>query len=250
MNQTSILNSNYKTADEGWIYCICNFRDREQVKIGMTLNMERRLDEANNSFVSEGFYIVIAKFVTSPYRKEQVIHQIFHEHRVNPKREFFSVLQRGVFKKILQVFDLLDGRVHPLSKKSLTYRNYSLNSSNNETNSVVPDEPVGDTTTTTSSPVVTKFAEELKIHNTQRFKDVFLREFKLTNSDNDKTRLDTIEQIMKLNDVHGDVVVHMQGLQKFPVLTKNGHVYTGVVRKTRLTSVSFADFEYDPYDGL
>ena len=239
MNQTNVNNTNYKTADEGWIYCICNFRDREQVKIGMTLNMERRLEEANNSFVSEGFYIVIAKFVKEPYRKEQVIHQIFAEHRVNPKREFFSVLQRGVFKKIMQVFDLLDGRVHPLSKRSLTYRNYS-------TESVLVQ-----TTTTNDVPVnnnpVSKFSDEFKLFNTQRFKDVFQREFQLTNSGNDKTRLDIIEQIMKINDVHGDVVVHMQGLQKFPVLTKNGHVYTGVVKKTR---VSFSDFEYDPYDGL
>ena len=234
-------NLNYKTAEEGWIYCICNFRDREQVKIGMTLNMERRLDEANNSFVSEGFYIVIAKFVKDPYRKEQVIHQIFAEQRVNPKREFFNVLQRGVFEKILQVFELIDGRVHPLSKRSLTYRKYNSNT----------DSLVVQTTTTNEVPVpvtpVSKFSDEFKLFNTQRFKDVFQREFQLTNSDNDKTRLDNIEQIMKLNDVHGDVVVHMQGLQKFPVLTKNGHVYTGVIKKTR---VSFSDFEYDPYDGL
>lgn len=234
MNQSNV-NLNYKTADEGWIYCICNFRDREQVKIGMTLNMERRLDEANNSFVSEGFYIVIAKFVKEPYRKEQVIHQIFAEQRVNPKREFFNVLQRGVFKKIMQVFDLLDGRVHPLSKRSLTYRNYSTGSLLVQTIS----------TTTNEVPVnnpVSKFSDEFKLFNTQRFKDVFQREFQLTNSDNDKTRLDTIDQIMKINDVHGDVVVHMQGLQKFPVLTKNGHVYTGVIKKSHVT---FSDFEYD-----
>lgn len=236
------LHLNYKTAEEGWVYCICNFRDREQVKIGMTLNMERRLDEANNSFVSEGFYIIIAKFVKDPYKKEQVIHQIFAEQRVNPKREFFNVLQRGVFEKILQVFELIDGRVHPLSKRSLTYRKYST------------DSLLVQTTTTNEVPVpinnnnpVSKFSDEFKLFNTQRFKDVFQREFQLTNSDNDKTRLDNIEQIMKLNDVHGDVVVHMQGLQKFPVLTKNGHVYTGVVKKTRVT---FSDFEYDPYDGL
>ncbi len=185
-----------------------------------------------------------------PYRKEQLIHQIFHEHRVNPKREFFSVLQRGVFKKILHVFDLLDGRVHPLSKKSLTYRNYNFSPVDESvidqpSVSVIEDPSTTTNTERTNSPVVTKFADDFKIHNTHRFKEVFLREFKLTNSDYDKTRLDTIEQIMKLNDVHGDVVVHMQGLQKFPVLTKNGHVYTGVVKKTRLTSVSFADFEYD-----
>lgn len=238
-------NVNYKTAEEGWIYCICNFRDREQVKIGMTLNMERRLDEANNSFVSEGFYIVIAKFVKEPYRKEQVIHQIFHEHRVNPKREFFNVLQRGVFKKILQVFELLDGRVHPLSKRSLTYRNYSSTSTIVNYNYVTHDHESStheEDESVTNSPIVTKFSDDLKIYNTQRFKDVFLREFKLTNSDNDKTRLDTIDQIMKINDVHGDIVVHMQGLQKFPVLTKNGHVYTGVIKKSHVT---FSDFEYD-----
>lgn len=114
----------YKTAEEGWVYCIANPRDPEQVKIGMTskTTMEQRLKEASRTFVSEGFYIVIAMFVKKPYEREQRLHRILRDARVNPLREFFDVAACGGVERILDLFLLMEGTVHPASRKSLRFR--------------------------------------------------------------------------------------------------------------------------------
>ncbi len=245
---------NYKTAQEGWIYCICNYSDRTIVKLGMTLNMERRMKEANNSFTVHGFYIVIAKFVQKPFEKEQIIHKIFDQYRVVHNREFFDVTKAGVFENILHIFNLVDGRVHPLSKRSLSYRKYNYVSpvvTNEEP--IVSSKPIRPTLPVDMSSVESvnefnkksiQFAEEFKQYNTQRFHEVFQREFKLTNSDNDILHMNTLENVMEQNDVHArdNIIVLMQHYNKFPTHTKNGVVYRGVVRKSH---VIFKDFEYD-----
>jgi hypothetical protein len=255
MNNSS---TDYKHANEGWIYCLCNYRDRTAVKIGMTLDIERRMKEANNSFTIEGFYIVIAKFVQKPFQKEQIIHKIFAEYRVSSNREFFWVLKAGVFENILRVFDLVDGRTHPLSKRSLTYRKYNYVQPivvNDEP--IVSSNPIRPTLPVDMSSVESvnefnkksiQFAEEFKQYNTQRFHEVFQREFKLTNCDNDILHMNTLSDVMEQNDVHArdNIIVLMQHYNKFPTHTKNGVVYRGVVRKSH---VIFKDFEYDSSDA-
>ncbi len=112
----------YKTAAEGWIYCIVNFRDRDMVKIGMTSrSMESRMKDANGSFTTDGFYIVVAKHVRKPYEREQAIHKILGQYRVTTNREFFDVRVPGVFDNVLRIFELMDGDVHPESKFRLDY---------------------------------------------------------------------------------------------------------------------------------
>ena len=77
----------YKSAVQGWIYCLMNYRDRTNVKIGMTLDIEDRLRAANGSFQIDGFFIVIAKWVNNPYEREQTIHRILKKKRLN----FFNI---------------------------------------------------------------------------------------------------------------------------------------------------------------
>ncbi len=113
----------YKSAVQGWIYCLMNYRDRTNVKIGMTLDIEDRLRAANGSFHIDGFYIVIAKWVNNPYEREQTIHRLLKNKRVNPKREFFDVTDPDSLKDILDIFSLIDGHEHPKSRKNFNYRN-------------------------------------------------------------------------------------------------------------------------------
>lgn len=249
MNNSSI---DYKHAEEGWIYCLCNYRDRTVVKIGMTMDIERRMKEANNSFTVEGFYIIIAKYCTRPYEKEKIIHKIFDEYRVVHNREFFDVTRPNVFENILRVFDLVDGKVHPLSKRSLTYRKYNYVQPTVIDEPIVSSKPIHPSLPTTNSVESVnefnkksiEFAQQFKQYNTQRFHEVFQREFKLTNCDNDILHMNTLSDVMEQNDVHArdNIIVLMQHYNKFPTHTKNGVVYRGVVRKSH---VIFKDFEYD-----
>ncbi len=77
------------------------------LKIGYTERpMDERLQEANAStWVPQPFSIEFAKHVNEPNAKEQVVHRILKEKRVNPKREFFRVTAEEV--KLL--FELMDG---------------------------------------------------------------------------------------------------------------------------------------------
>ena len=152
----------------------------------------------------------------------------------------------------ISLFDLIDGKVYPLSKRSLTYRKYNYIPpvvTNDEPTSIKPIRPKLATTNSVQeanefNKKSIQFAEEFKIYNTTRFHEVFQREFKLTNCDNDILHMNTLENVMEQNDVHvhDNIIVLMQHYNKFPIHTKNGPVYRGVIKKSH---VVFKDFEYD-----
>ena len=77
------------------------------LKIGYTERpMEERLQEANGStWVPTEFSIVFARHVNEPNAKEQIVHRILKEKRVNPKREFFRVTA----EQVRPLFELMDG---------------------------------------------------------------------------------------------------------------------------------------------
>lgn len=77
------------------------------VKIGYTeRTVDERLQEANlSTWVPHAFLLEFAKFVKEPNAKEQVIHRILTDDRVNPKREFF----RTSVDSVRLLFDLMDG---------------------------------------------------------------------------------------------------------------------------------------------
>lgn len=92
----------------GYIYCMSNPAMPGMLKIGYTeRSPKERLEEANlaSTWIPLDFSIEFAKQVKDPNKKEQTIHAILAEKRVNPKREFFRVTREEV--KLL--FELADG---------------------------------------------------------------------------------------------------------------------------------------------
>jgi hypothetical protein len=138
-----MLNSiNSRNADFGWVYCLINPADTTKVKIGFTsIRLEDRLRQANNTFTADDYFIGIAKYVRKPYEREQAIHKILEKSRYRSDREFFTVNGESDFKRVLQIFSLMDGDEHPDSKKRLYYRNpYKLCEKEIETENEIETE--------------------------------------------------------------------------------------------------------------
>jgi len=91
----------------GFVYCMSNPLMPGLLKIGYTERpMEIRLEEANAStWIPADFSIEFARYVRDANHKEQTIHRILKDKRVNPKREFFRASPEDV--KLL--FELMDG---------------------------------------------------------------------------------------------------------------------------------------------
>lgn len=92
----------------GYVYCMSNPAMPGMVKIGYTERpMEDRIQEANIActWIPLPFTVEFARRVKDPNHKEQIVHRILKEKRVNPKREFFRVTAEEV--KLL--FELMDG---------------------------------------------------------------------------------------------------------------------------------------------
>ncbi len=91
----------------GYVYCMSNPEMSGLLKIGYTERpMDERVQEANAStWVPQPFSIEFAKHVNEPNAKEQTIHRILKEKRVNPKREFFRVST----EEVRLLFELMDG---------------------------------------------------------------------------------------------------------------------------------------------
>jgi hypothetical protein len=97
---------------DGYIYCLSNKSMPGILKIGETRRpIEERLSEANrrDTFKPPTEYVIeFAKKVHNSVEKENKIHEILKEARVNPKREFFHVKTDEVKK----LFDLVDGEYY------------------------------------------------------------------------------------------------------------------------------------------
>jgi hypothetical protein len=140
-----LSNNNYKNAEIGWVYCIVNYRDRDYVKIGMTTKaLECRLREANGTFTTEGFYVVIAKYVRRPYDREQLIHQLLADRRVMTNREFFDVRAPGTLRRVLMLFDLMEGDVYRDSRRTLHYGMTTTTTTPSTTTTSLEERNVGD----------------------------------------------------------------------------------------------------------
>ena len=89
----------------GFVYVLTNpylvggtFKDEPLVKIGMTTrDFDVRIKELNASTSVPGPFVVeyVAR-VDNPEYVERQLHKIFFRHRVNDKREFFTVLPEEV----------------------------------------------------------------------------------------------------------------------------------------------------------
>lgn len=211
------MENDYKSAREGWVYCIVNYRDRERVKIGMTTRpMELRMKEANGTFTVDGFYIAIAKFVRNPYQKEQAIHNILSEHRVSARREFFDVQRPGVFPKILQLFELMDGDTHADSKMRLDYEIRRAR---------VSDFDSGDSENSENGRV------RKRAKTFESFRDAFRSMYESA----PETCFVPVQDVVRAMEERGfsDVTVDMQSIHMFPYENaRRQMVYRGIRRIT------------------
>lgn len=80
-----------KENETGYVYLIHNPRQPNDYKIGMTNDLEERLRTFNSETSCAVPFIVIAYIKTAKYKKvERVLHKIYADARINPKREFFE----------------------------------------------------------------------------------------------------------------------------------------------------------------
>ena len=75
----------------GIVYCLENPAMPDLVKIGTTQDIEQRLRTLDNTSVPLPFVCVAAIEVDDATRTEQLLHEVFSDHRVRSNREFFEV---------------------------------------------------------------------------------------------------------------------------------------------------------------
>ena len=105
---------NYKTAEDGYLYCLSNESHPHLVKIGMTAHNKtphQRAKELSGTSVPTPFRVEFAKRVRHPYRLEQELHRLLQARgmRVNHRKEHFRMTPY----EALQYFHLLDGEWSP-----------------------------------------------------------------------------------------------------------------------------------------
>ena len=75
----------------GIVYCLTNPAMPDLVKIGRTTNIEQRLRSLDTTSVPVPFECVVAMEVDDDAETEQLLHDVFSDHRVRSNREFFEV---------------------------------------------------------------------------------------------------------------------------------------------------------------
>ena len=75
----------------GIVYCLTNPAMPDLVKIGRTTNIEHRLRSLDTTSVPVPFECFAAMEVDDAAGAEQLLHELFSDHRVRSNREFFEV---------------------------------------------------------------------------------------------------------------------------------------------------------------
>ncbi len=75
----------------GIVYCLENPAMPDLVKIGTTQNIEQRLRSLDTTSVPLPFVCFVAVEVEDANETEQLLHDVFSDHRVRSNREFFEV---------------------------------------------------------------------------------------------------------------------------------------------------------------
>ena len=90
----------------GWIYWLRNPAFSQMGKLGLTEgNLEVRVKALYTTGVPKPFDIVFARQVTNPYEKEQLMHALLSDKRVNRSREFFEETD----ERVKMLFSLCEG---------------------------------------------------------------------------------------------------------------------------------------------
>ncbi|MYD66455.1 MAG: GIY-YIG nuclease family protein [Chloroflexi bacterium] len=75
----------------GIVYCLENPAMPDLVKIGITQDIEQRIRSLDNTSVPLPFVCFVAVEVDDANETEQLLHDVFSDHRVRSNREFFEV---------------------------------------------------------------------------------------------------------------------------------------------------------------
>jgi hypothetical protein len=94
-----------KVGNKGIIYIISNPAIPGLVKIGKTVNLEKRMKQHFNSSVPLPFRCVYAKKVKNYSEVERKLHKGLKSHRENPNREFFRISE----EEVINFLELVDG---------------------------------------------------------------------------------------------------------------------------------------------
>ncbi len=192
----------YHTASYGWIYCIVHPREPQHIKIGMTTrSVESRLRTAN-TFSTQPFQIVQAKYVEKPFRVEQLFHEIFEPYRIATNREFFNA---DCLPNVMAAFELISGVVHPDSK------HFSVR---------------------------TDFTVRFHESGAESFEHLFFEHFQETGKTSDRVRLHTIRDTLVANGLSDDVDV-VEELMRLSIFPERDF-YVGITSKVLQSIESFA----------
>lgn len=115
MKNTLKTESNNKTTNDGGIvYILTNEAMPGYVKIGKTTTSveQRTLELSRSSAVPIPFECYYAARVADVGKVEQAFHIAFGDHRINPKREFFSIAPEKVVEilRLLQIEEVTPSR--------------------------------------------------------------------------------------------------------------------------------------------
>lgn len=191
----------YHSVSYGWIYCIVHPREPQHIKIGMTSrSVETRLRTAN-TFSTQPFQIIQAKYIEKPFRVEQLFHEIFEPYRIASNREFFNA---DCLPNVMAAFELIPGVVHPDSK------HFSVR---------------------------TDFTVHFHDSGAASFEDLFFKHFDETNKQSDRVRLNTIRETLFANGLPEDVDV-VEELMRLSIFPERD-IYVGITSKVLQSIESF-----------
>lgn len=114
MSAVSLL-SEGKAGQSGFVYiALSPALGWRQCKIGRTVNISQRMrDLSRNTGVPEEFSAVYSKRFIDAALAEAVMHEVFSEHRMNEKREFFAVPVQHAIECLDMIYDVMSGgRTH------------------------------------------------------------------------------------------------------------------------------------------
>lgn len=76
----------------GYIYILVNSTNPNEIKIGLSINPVRRVQQLHSSGTAMPMYFQYVWYVPNMKLAEEAAHEIMRGHRVNPRREFFHLV--------------------------------------------------------------------------------------------------------------------------------------------------------------
>lgn len=76
----------------GYIYILVNSTNPNEIKIGLSVDPVRRVQQLHSSGTAMPMYFQYVWYVPNMKLAEEAAHEVMRGHRVNPRREFFHLV--------------------------------------------------------------------------------------------------------------------------------------------------------------